>query len=227
VGAGRVEVHDFALAITMAVSLLDFSAEHIAGGVRLTWRTGSEIDCGAFEILRCDLSLSDCALVADHQALDDARVPCDDDPSGAGYQTIDDTAAPDRAYSYYLREHATTGGVCDYGPAVAEVGGDGGDDGDDSGHGPGLEDGGGGCGTSTGSGNGGVWLMLLALGALITRRKKQMTPDPAAGLAPETRPDDSQAAPPYEPPKLIVRDSDQFIRSLGPAQACSPNPFFP
>ncbi len=28
----------------------------------------------------------------------------------------------------------------------------------------------------------------------------------------------------YIPPKLIVHDGDEFIKSLGPAQACSPSP---
>ncbi len=28
----------------------------------------------------------------------------------------------------------------------------------------------------------------------------------------------------YEPPQLIVHDGDEFIKGLGPAQACSPTP---
>ncbi len=28
----------------------------------------------------------------------------------------------------------------------------------------------------------------------------------------------------YQPPRIIVHDADEFIKSLGPAQACSPSP---
>ena len=35
---------------------------------------------------------------------------------------------------------------------------------------------------------------------------------------------EAAAAEPYEAPEIVVHDSDEFIRSLGPAQACSPTP---
>ncbi len=44
-------------------------------------------------------------------------------------------------------------------------------------------------------------------------------------LTAEDRPEAVGPAEPYEPPRLVVHDGDDFVRSLGPAQACSPAPF--
>jgi len=97
-----------------SVDLLDFSAERTGDGVRLAWRTGSELDCSTFEILRCDRSISGCSEVANHRELAGIRVPCEDNPTGAEYQVIDATADAQTPYSYYLRQYETTGDTRDY-----------------------------------------------------------------------------------------------------------------
>ncbi len=163
------------------VDLIDFSAEWVAQGVLLAWLTGSEFDCGAFGILRCDPSTDDCAELADYQELAGISVPCEDSPAGAGYEAIDDTAEAGTRYTYYLREYETTGGIRDYGPIVVEVsdpdqgqdpyvpppdGSSMGDDGGDQ-----LQ----GCAVPAGRGGGGAaTFLLLVLGTLIIiRRRKQ------------------------------------------------------
>ena len=54
----------------------------------------------------------------------------------------------------------------------------------------------------------------------------RIDPEPPRGAAGELPGPAGAAEPaePYQPPRLIVHDSDEFIRSLGPAQACSPSP---
>jgi hypothetical protein len=101
-----------------AVDLLAFSAARVAGGVALTWQTGSESACGVFTILRCDRGLGDCAAVTDHEELPGILVPCQGSPAGWVYAAEDATAAPERGYSYFLREHDTVGGARDFGPAL-------------------------------------------------------------------------------------------------------------
>jgi hypothetical protein len=105
------------VACSARVDLLDFTAERSAEGVRLAWLTGSEVDCGAFALLRCDLGQSRCA-AADHAEVSGIVVPCENDPAGWAYDAMDATASTDTGYSYYLREHETTGGTRDYGPAL-------------------------------------------------------------------------------------------------------------
>jgi len=100
-----------------AVALLAFTATRAPGGVRLAWQTGAETKCGAFTILRCALATGGCAAVADHAEVPGLVVPCAGDPAGWVYEALDGTAAADAGYSYYLREHETTGGTFDYGPA--------------------------------------------------------------------------------------------------------------
>jgi hypothetical protein len=100
------------------VDLLDFSGQQTATGVLLSWQTATEDGCGAFTVLRCDRSQRDCVAVADHVEVAGIVVPCEDSPGGWAYAATDGTAAADARYSYYLREHTTTGGTHDYGPAL-------------------------------------------------------------------------------------------------------------
>ncbi len=109
-----------------AVDLIEFAAERKSDGVLLTWLTGSEMQCGAFGILRCRISEQEssiepqCAL-DDHTPLD-MTIPCENEPSGARYESFDAGASADAAWSYYLREYETGGGIVDYGPLVLPAG---------------------------------------------------------------------------------------------------------
>ncbi len=105
--------------VNAAIDLLSFTAQREEGGVGLYWTTGSEMECGAFTILRCSLSETECFL-ADHMELPGIIVPCQDNIFGDDYQTLDDTAVKGEAYSYYLREYETTGGVFEYGPVIID-----------------------------------------------------------------------------------------------------------
>jgi MYXO-CTERM domain-containing protein len=115
-----IAVDDFSLTPnnTAAVDLLSFTGFRTADGVALAWQTGSELDCGAFTIARCDRTNGACDSIAAHVDLDGVVVACHDDPNGARYRLTDTTALPDVAYSYVLREHETTGAVNSYGSVV-------------------------------------------------------------------------------------------------------------
>jgi len=107
--------------VPAAVELLSFNARREVDGVGLYWTTGSEIHCGAFTILRCIPGESSCIL-AEHEELSGLLVPCQDNPFGADYYTLDATALFETGYSYYLREYETTGGVIEYGPVIIAAG---------------------------------------------------------------------------------------------------------
>lgn len=106
------------------IDLLSFSAERTDRGVRLDWRTGSEIECGAFTIDRCAFrgapNATHCEL-DEHTPVDGLMLYCENNPMGAGYSLIDETTDQDIAYSYYLHEWETTGGERIYGPVVIET----------------------------------------------------------------------------------------------------------
>jgi len=105
-----------------AIDLLDFSAARVAGGIVLYWRTGTELTCGAFTILRCETDPFQevpCDL-QDHLEIE-GRIPCENNPNGAEYWTLDAQAQADATYSYYLREYETTGGIREYGPLLVPV----------------------------------------------------------------------------------------------------------
>lgn len=103
---------------TARVDLVAFTATRVPGGVQLAWQTGSEIDCGAFTVARCDRRTGACDRHDDHVELDGIRVPCRDSALGGSYDALDASAVPAGAYSYLLLEHETTGGVRTYGPVV-------------------------------------------------------------------------------------------------------------
>jgi len=105
-----------------AVDLLAFAAEWADGGALLDWITGSETECGAFTLLRCELgevwaSAEPNCPPADFAELD-LVIPCEDSAYGAEYEALDATADPNANYSYLLREYETTGGVNDFGPVL-------------------------------------------------------------------------------------------------------------
>ncbi len=102
------------------VNLLDFSAERSAEGVKLTWKTAQEIECGAFKILRCETANPGACELWSHTELD-ITVPCEGNPNGADYSTVDSTAGKDQSYSYYLREYDTTDRIFEYGPMFISV----------------------------------------------------------------------------------------------------------
>jgi len=111
-----------------AVDLIEFEAERKSGGVLLSWLTGSELQCGAFGILRCEMHELECSFepectLEDHTELG-VIIPCEDDPNGAKYESFDESARTDAAWSYYLREYETDGDVVDYGPLVLPAGED-------------------------------------------------------------------------------------------------------
>ncbi len=107
------------------VDLTAFEANRAGDAVLLTWRTGSELECGAFSIMRCDLSAGKCANKKDYAALEDVFIPCKNSLTGAYYEAADKTAKKSAAYSYFLREIETTGGEYYYGPLAVEAGSDG------------------------------------------------------------------------------------------------------
>ncbi len=37
-------------------------------------------------------------------------------------------------------------------------------------------------------------------------------------------PSENDAEEAYSPPTILIHDADEFVRSLGPAQACTPSP---
>jgi hypothetical protein len=98
------------------VALVDLVATRDGDGVRVTWVTGSELGCGHFELLRCDLGTGDCPLAAHAATPGIAPVPCADSLAGARYEVRDAGAAATRGWSYLLREHETTGAILHYGP---------------------------------------------------------------------------------------------------------------
>ncbi len=102
------------------VNLLDFSAERGTEGVKLTWKTAQEIECGAFKILRCKTATPGTCELWSHTELD-ITVPCEGNPNGADYSTVDSTAGKDQSYSYYLREYDTTDRIFEYGPMFISV----------------------------------------------------------------------------------------------------------
>jgi len=105
-----------------AIDLLAFEAEWTDTGAALYWITGSETECGAFTLLRCELGdvwddmEPNCPLT-DFRELE-IVIPCEDSLSGAEYEVLDATADPDAGYSYLLREYETTGGVHEFGPVL-------------------------------------------------------------------------------------------------------------
>ncbi len=107
------------------ITLLDFDALRQDGGVRLAWRTGSELSCGVFEIMRCErnsyMSTAEpnCA-PADHVELDLTTL-CEGNPGGADYEAFDADVSAGASYSYYLREVDFTGSQNDYGPAIVPM----------------------------------------------------------------------------------------------------------
>ncbi len=102
------------------VNLLNFAAERSAKGVKLTWKTGQEVECGAFKILRCETAAPGTCELWSHTELD-ITVPCEDNPMGADYFTVDATAKKDQSYSYYLREYDTTDRIFEYGPLFMAI----------------------------------------------------------------------------------------------------------
>ncbi len=108
-----------------AINLLEFSAIRTEKGVVLDWKTGSEFECGAFSILRCivgefeSLKNPQCAL-ENHVELD-MIIPCENDPNGSDYTSIDNDTIAEAVYSYYLREYQTTGDIRKYGPLIVPV----------------------------------------------------------------------------------------------------------
>jgi len=102
------------------VDLLDFAAERVDASVKLTWKTGQEIECGAFKILRCETATPGACKLWSHTELD-ITVPCEDNPMGADYATVDATAKKDQSYSYYLREYDTTDRIFEYGPLFMSI----------------------------------------------------------------------------------------------------------
>jgi len=112
---------DYDCHATDKIELLDFHADRTAAGVRLVWRTGSEIECGAFTIDRCAFrgapNAAQCEL-DEHQPVDGLGLYCENNPLGAEYSLLDESADQDTAYSYYLHEWETTGGERIYGPVV-------------------------------------------------------------------------------------------------------------
>ncbi len=96
-----------------AIELLCFNAERLHEEAKLSWITGTEIDCGAFTILRCAGYPESCVL-NDYIELD-MVIPCKDSVSGAKYSVLDPGANPAESYSYILREYETTGGLNHYG----------------------------------------------------------------------------------------------------------------
>lgn len=117
-GSAYIIKHD----LPTAIDLLSFAAEWTDDGAILSWATGSETDCGAFTILRCELAevLNDAGPVCqtdEYQELD-LVIPCEDNFLGAEYEALDATADPAADYAYMLREYQTTGGMGQYGPAL-------------------------------------------------------------------------------------------------------------
>jgi C1A family cysteine protease len=102
------------------VDLLDFAAERVDAGVKLSWKTAQEIECGAFKILRCETATPGACELWSHTELG-ITIPCEDNPMGADYTTVDTTAKKDQAYSYYLREYDTTDRVFEYGPLFMSI----------------------------------------------------------------------------------------------------------
>jgi len=111
-GAAYIIDHD----LPAAIDLLSFEAEWVDGGAALYWLTGSETDCGAFTILRCEIDSTSNCYMDDYLDLGEV-IPCEDSLDGAQYGIIDQTADPSVNYSYMLREYETTGGINHYGPA--------------------------------------------------------------------------------------------------------------
>ncbi len=101
-----------------AVDLLYFEAQWADEGAILSWLTGTELDCGAFTILRCPMVDGQSCDDGDYEQLADVVVPCEDSVSGAEYNVFDFSADQGFDYSYMLREYETTGGVNHYGPAL-------------------------------------------------------------------------------------------------------------
>ena len=101
------------------VDLLDFAAERSDQGVKLTWKTGQEVECGAFKIMRCQTASPGACELWGHAELD-ITIPCLD-PNGADYSAVDATAKKDQSYSYYLREYDTTDRVFEYGPLFISI----------------------------------------------------------------------------------------------------------
>jgi hypothetical protein len=105
---------------TAKVDLLDFAAERVDEGVKLTWKTGQEIECGAFKLLRCETGDKATCELWEHTELS-ITVPCEDNPNGADYMTVDTTTKKDQSYSYYLREYDTTARIFEYGPLFMSI----------------------------------------------------------------------------------------------------------
>jgi len=119
-GAGSAYIinHD----LPTAIDLLAFEAAWTDTGAALSWKTGSETECGAFTLLRCELGDlwngdQPVCLSEEYQELD-IVVPCVDSLYGADYEVEDLTADPAANYAYMLREYETTGGINEYGPVI-------------------------------------------------------------------------------------------------------------
>ncbi len=111
--AGSAYIYDHDL--PAAIDLLFFEAQWADQGAILSWMTGTELDCGAFMILRCEGGIQACEF-DDFKQLADIVIPCEDSAFGAEYEAFDLTADQSADYSYMLCEYETTGGVNHYGP---------------------------------------------------------------------------------------------------------------
>jgi len=117
-GAAYAVKHD----LPTAIDLLAFEAEWTKAGAVLSWITGSEAECGAFTILRCEIdelwSGDDPRCLPDAYRELDVVIPCADSFYGMEYEFLDTTVDSSIGYSYILREYETTGGVNDFGPIL-------------------------------------------------------------------------------------------------------------
>lgn len=159
---------------TRNVTLVEMVAERVASGIRVTWRTGAETQCGSFRVLRCEGAGCETSLAA--RWSEAGRVACEDSPGGARYAITDRAARPGEMYSYLLREHETTGRTNDYGPVrigatQARAVFRGGAPGPAGGEVNAPDEGAVGCATAPGAGGAALPLLLLvALGAIRRRR---------------------------------------------------------
>ncbi len=103
------------------VDLLYLRAQRTIHGIAVDWQTGSEIECGAFRLLRAECIFGLCPDLDGHRELSATTVPCENKAEGAAYSIIDTSAEADVIYSYYLREYDIGGAVFTYGPIKVSV----------------------------------------------------------------------------------------------------------
>lgn len=93
-----------------AITLLDLRAEQVAGGVRLRWETGVELNTAGFHLYR-----SADGLRANAEPVTQERIVARGSISaGASYSFLDTGAAPGVSYTYWLQEIETGGGRNEY-----------------------------------------------------------------------------------------------------------------